>query len=288
LIAALAVLTLSASDTKVQANHLDGADYIGIDVDPTGNSPAVLGTRDDCISVSAGAQVPVDVTISQIAPADPMLGLNFRMSYDLDNLSVIAADYDDASLIGFNAGSTPFAAGGDESALPDVDGDYFASVADTALPVTAHESGSGVLESLVVEVSSGAPDGVYQLWLFDAVHVSRTDGLGKPAKDYLPAQIAVGMSCVGLPAPEIPPAIMGDVDCSGGVNAIDSLKLLRFNASLSVIYVGNPCTKINYLTPHNGDVDCSGVVNSIDALKILRHNALLTVPQTEPCDNIGT
>ena len=37
-----------------------------------------------------------------------------------------------------------------------------------------------------------------------------------------------------------------------------------------------------------GDVDCDDDVDSVDALKQLRHVAGLTVPQTEPCPDIGT
>ena len=84
-----------------------------------------------------------------------------------------------------------------------------------------------------------------------------------------------------------PTLIQGDVDCSGGVNSIDALKILRHNASL-VVAQTEPCADIGTLvTQVIGDVDCSGGVNSIDALKILRHNASLVVAQTEPCTDIG-
>jgi predicted outer membrane repeat protein len=84
------------------------------------------------------------------------------------------------------------------------------------------------------------------------------------------------------------PATQGDVDCSGGVNSVDALKVLRFGASLSVVQT-EPCPDIG--TDAGGlpfgDVDCSTTTNSVDALKILRFNASLSVIQTEPCPDIG-
>jgi len=80
--------------------------------------------------------------------------------------------------------------------------------------------------------------------------------------------------------------IQGDVDCSGGVNAVDALKLLRSNAGLGVTQA-EPCPGIGTLTPKFGDVDCTNAVNSVDALKLLRDNAGLSVAQTEPCPDIG-
>jgi len=81
--------------------------------------------------------------------------------------------------------------------------------------------------------------------------------------------------------------IQGDVDCSGGVNAVDALKLLRRNAGLSVSQ-HEPCPPIGALTPPFGDVDCANAVNSVDSLKVLRYNAGLSVAQVEPCPDIGS
>jgi hypothetical protein len=86
------------------------------------------------------------------------------------------------------------------------------------------------------------------------------------------------------------PLVQGNVDCEIGVNSVDALKLLRYNASLSVIQA-QPCPLINDMVSGFpfGDVDCSGGISSVDALKILRHNAFLPVPQNEPpdCPDIG-
>ncbi len=82
----------------------------------------------------------------------------------------------------------------------------------------------------------------------------------------------------------------GDVDCNGGANSVDSLKLLRYNAGLPYAH-SSPCLEIGdeYGDPVHlwGDLDCSGVINAVDALKALRFVAGLPVAQTEPCIDLG-
>ncbi len=84
------------------------------------------------------------------------------------------------------------------------------------------------------------------------------------------------------------PDVQGDVDCTGEVNAVDALKVLRHSASLPVSQT-EPCPNQGEdVAGHPfGDVDCDGSVNSVDALKVLRHNASLAVMQNDPCTLIG-
>ncbi len=94
-------------------------------------------------------------------------------------------------------------------------------------------------------------------------------------------------ACIQVTGIAPPPLTQGDVDCSGQVNSIDALKLLRYVAGLDVTQ-NQPCPLIGTnLPPKLGDVDCSGQVNSVDALKVLRFVAGLTVSQNEPCPDIG-
>jgi hypothetical protein len=94
------------------------------------------------------------------------------------------------------------------------------------------------------------------------------------------------------PAPTAVPGAFGNVDCGGGITSIDSLKVLRFTASLSVAqFEPPPCEDMGTMTGWNelqGDVDCDGSVTSIDSLKLMRHVAGLSVAQSEPCPNIGS
>jgi hypothetical protein len=81
--------------------------------------------------------------------------------------------------------------------------------------------------------------------------------------------------------------IQGNVDCNASVNSVDSLKILRFVAQLTVGQESG-CPLIGAVVAlFWGDVDCSGTVNSVDSLKILRHVAQLSVAQSEPCPDIG-
>ncbi len=83
----------------------------------------------------------------------------------------------------------------------------------------------------------------------------------------------------------------GNVDCSGFINSIDALKLLRAGAGLPYTQT-EPCANIGTETLPNGelqgDIDCSGAANAVDALKLLRYTASLPVIQNEPCPDIGS
>ncbi|MCH8200629.1 MAG: hypothetical protein IIB85_01765 [Chloroflexi bacterium] len=92
------------------------------------------------------------------------------------------------------------------------------------------------------------------------------------------------------PAPE---RRWGDGDCSGEVNPIDSLKVLRSDAGLPVSQTGD-CPVIGSNVTVDGtarlwnDVDCGGAVNPIDSLKTLRHDAGLSVSQSAGCPGVAT
>ncbi len=102
------------------------------------------------------------------------------------------------------------------------------------------------------------------------------------------------------PTPTATPAnqlnLWADIDCSGGVNPVDSLKILRADAGKSVAQ-GADCpdpkedlTVIwDGLTTNDewGDADCSGELDPIDSLKVLRFDAGLFYIQQEPCPDIG-
>jgi Tol biopolymer transport system component len=84
----------------------------------------------------------------------------------------------------------------------------------------------------------------------------------------------------------------GDVNCSGDVEAVDALQILRHLVRLPVLEQ-EPCPDIGVTvsvdgTPRLwGDVDGDGEVNAADALKILRHVAMLSVQQQPGTPPIG-
>jgi hypothetical protein len=87
--------------------------------------------------------------------------------------------------------------------------------------------------------------------------------------------------------------LYGDVDCTGDIDSVDALKLLRQGASLPVAQ-SIPCIPISTAVTDGsatmpfGDLDCSGAVNAVDALKTLRFNAGLLIVQLTPCFSAGT
>jgi hypothetical protein len=77
-----------------------------------------------------------------------------------------------------------------------------------------------------------------------------------------------------------------NADCNQAISSVDSLKLLRFGAGLSVVQ-SDPCTDVGQVIGSGfkqGDVDCNNAVNSVDALKVLRAVASLSVSQQAGCD----
>lgn len=82
--------------------------------------------------------------------------------------------------------------------------------------------------------------------------------------------------------------IWGDFDCNGTVDPIDSLKLLRYDAGLSVAQTGDcpgPGSVVNVDGTDRqwGDLDCGGSTDPIDSLKTLRHDAGLSVARAAGC-----
>jgi hypothetical protein len=86
--------------------------------------------------------------------------------------------------------------------------------------------------------------------------------------------------------------LFGDVDCNLAVNAVDSLKELRYDAGLSVAQEPG-CPPFGEAFPAGeagplwGDVDCDGIIGPVDGLKLLRFDAGLSVSQEEDCPPIG-
>lgn len=96
------------------------------------------------------------------------------------------------------------------------------------------------------------------------------------------------------PSPTLAPRTLawGDVNCSGGVDSVDALGLLRYVAGLSVSQTErcpNVGTAVEVLGAQRawGDVDCSGAVDSVDSLKVLRYVAGLSAPAPAGCPGIG-
>ena len=95
------------------------------------------------------------------------------------------------------------------------------------------------------------------------------------------------------PTPQGTARTWGDLDCTNGVNPIDSLKALRTDAGLgSIRPAGCPVigeeVQIGGITRIWGDVDCSLALGPVDSLKILRHDAGLPVDQAVDCPEMSS
>ncbi len=97
-----------------------------------------------------------------------------------------------------------------------------------------------------------------------------------------------------VPTPTVAPGnrLWGDIDCSGAVDSVDSLKTLRYVTGLAITqteWCPNPGTmpQVDGTPQLWGDIDCSGGINSVDALKILRRVTGLTITQNLPCPGLG-
>jgi hypothetical protein len=136
-------------------------------------------------------------------------------------------------------------------------------------------------------VSSGAfAIPVSGLCAGDEVTATATDAVGNTSEFSANYPIAVDTPGCG------PALLWGDVDCSGAVNPVDSLKELRFDAGL-IVQQAAGCPAIGTAAPAGvggrtwGDVDCNGTVNPVDSLKILRFDAGLSVAQEPGCPGVG-
>jgi hypothetical protein len=98
------------------------------------------------------------------------------------------------------------------------------------------------------------------------------------------------------PTPANQQNLWADIDCDNNVNPVDSLKILRADAGLSVSQSANCPTPGGDLNVQWGglstnekwaDADCSGGLDPADSLKILRSDAGLFYIQQEPCPDIG-
>jgi hypothetical protein len=295
-LAAVAALAgLSVDVGRSEADHAAGMDAMSIDTNIAGNTASAnwtwnpppplplptppvghtetLGPNDACMSADPGNTITVDVTALNIPADKPITAFGFNINYDMDAFTITESTAN--FILGGIAGSSVVNV---SEPGPDSDGEFTAAALD--IDVTKAEYGSGVLIRLAVDVNPGANPGIYPLTLTSAGH-------GDPVNHwYVPATIIDATVAISQPCP----TVFGDVDCSGTVNSVDALKVLRFNAGLSVSQT-DPCVDMAQTLPNTelqGDVDCSNTVNAVDALKLLRFGAGLPVTQNDPCPDINT
>jgi hypothetical protein len=156
------------------------------------------------------------------------------------------------------------------------------------LQAAAHDPEDGTLEGNAITWSSsrdgdlGTGSTLVLLDLSVGTHnitLSATDSDNQTATDTVIVRVAGGDGTVGL---------SGDVDCAGGVNSIDALKLLRHVAGLDVAQT-DPCPDIGTADGELfGDINCDGSITAVDALFVLRFVAALPANVPQGCRPVGT
>lgn len=269
--ALLVVGAIASFDSEDASAGAGGMTAMSIDAVIAGNDATTLGTRDECVEVSAGDDVEIDVTALEIPETSAMIAFNYEITYNADFLSVVAADH--ALLLSAAAASGgPIVAG---DVIPDTDGLYLGSAADTSTDLEGSaESGSGVLSRLTIAVDASTPPGGYPL-ILDPEASAHIDTLSEafPAQSLNDAQLAVDVTCDSLPPPSTPfPFAKGDNDCDNDVDSVDALVDLQFVAGFNPNQQpGCPAIGSDFNSVF-GDIDCNDLVNAVDALKLLQNN----------------
>lgn len=190
------IIGLAAGDVArhAEASHAGGMDLIAVDMDPSKlppNTATSLGTYHFCLYMSGGESAEIDITASGIPASNPMTGFSYTLTYPM-GFEITSADPD--FLLFSEPGSVPPAGG---QPLPDTDGTWTSTVVDSG-PPSAAETGSGVLERLVIHASPAITAGVYSLVLTDATHTDTTGTPQVPDEVYN-SFIVVGTPCIGGP-----------------------------------------------------------------------------------------
>jgi hypothetical protein len=173
---------------------------MSIDMNPSGNTATSLGDRQECAEVLPGRSLTVDVTATSIPAQSPMLAYSYTLIFDTPGIAITGQE---SLMIGANQGSSPFIVP-DPDGLPSVDGSLMLTAADIGSASGIHESGSGVLDRLEIEVATDAAPAVYKLSLTAAAHIDSQNNPYPPSVTH-DGRIAVGVSCSGTtPIPPRP------------------------------------------------------------------------------------
>ncbi len=156
-------------DEGARASHdLNAADEMRIDMDTSGNSASALGAQTNCVTVTAGTIITLDVVVDDVPPYVDGLGAPGVVSPD-DTGGIVSFNYDflypnlgtnpevatasHAFMLSANAGSSLFDAG---DLAPDSNGTITFTVLDTGTGIP--EAGDGVLTRITFD-TTGFPAG---------------------------------------------------------------------------------------------------------------------------------
>ena len=148
LVAILALATFSAG--SVHTALAQDSPSLGIDVDPTGNSATLLGSRQVCLEVASGDSFDIDVTVENISD---LSAWEVYLGYDASVIQVV--DRDVQMFLTSAPGGNAFDL---SESVPDNNDPFRIGAANIADPPEG-VSGSGVLARLTLRaVGSGVTD----------------------------------------------------------------------------------------------------------------------------------
>lgn len=217
-LALFALWMASAGGTSVQAQD---PTTIGVDTDPTGNTPTSLGNIDWCLEIgSVGETFDVDVFVKDVTDIN---AFEVYFSYDPDVLTVVSRNVIDQLLDAQTGSSVQDLS----ESPPGSPGYYQAGAFDTG---QAAETGEGVLFKLTLQaVGSGVSPASVDKLDFNADTVpdlgpTLSDVSGDPIDDstgdgLFDGPILAGTVAVDAPGDPCNPDSDGDGYCNPGVEA---------------------------------------------------------------------
>ena len=258
---------------------------VSMDFDPTTDEIRVVSRAGENVRINAGTgEISAVDTSLAYAAGDP----NVRLEPDVGSIAYTGnAASPSTTLFGIDDGLDILVRQGGVAGSPSPNTGQLSTVGSLGLVPSAEAAGFDVTASgTALAVFKVGTDGLYTVNLTTGA-ATLVGSIAAPA--------GVTDTAVQPPEPAPKPTpgpdAFGNVNCSGGINSVDALLILRSNAGLAVSQ-SEPCPDIGVDTLPNGelqgDVDCGASVNAVDALKLLRFVAGLPVSQNASCPGIGT
>jgi hypothetical protein len=98
------VAGLSISAARTNASHDGGMDAMSIDMNVAGNTATSLGPRDECVEVSLGGTITLDVTATNFPASTAMIAFGITLLFPAGIAS--GASHDSSFLLNATPGSS--------------------------------------------------------------------------------------------------------------------------------------------------------------------------------------
>ena len=164
-------------------------DTIGLDPEPSDNTPLSVGTIETCKEVTANDAFDADVVVDGIPEDRPMQGFQVDLVYDSALFTVLGVDAN--VMLGADPGSRVLEELTEDT--PSDDGRFTIAAADFGSD--RGETGSGVLARLTLQVKPAAPAGTTTPLRLEEIEIVDDNVLTIEADEVKVTQIAIGTAC---------------------------------------------------------------------------------------------